>query len=236
MAVIRLPQPYASNHVAMQNMEALQAVGEEIIYLSMFHVNIDGNNYPRCSVCYDEDYNQQDQFKCSTCYGTTYEGGVKTICRAWAIVGDAQNIEDFTKQGVFNKERVTAQVEITPVTMSNDYIIRVVRWSDTHMPLELGDRYIIEDVGVRSVRTGARYGQVYRQDYFGQKTYMSKVDPNHPINLYQVPTTAPVLRANEPLSYGIEMYSPGSSGSTENPIGGTGGFGLSAFGVEGFGS
>lgn len=206
MAVVRLPQPYASNHVSMQNFEALQSVGEQIIYLSMFHVNIDGDTVPRCTDCYDEDYNQQDQYKCPTCFGTTYEGGVKTACRAWAIVGDAQNIEDFSKQGVFNKERVTAQVEITPVTMSNDYIIRVVRWSETNVPLELGDRYIIEDVGVRSVRTGARYGQVYRQDYFGQKTYMSKVDPNHPIMLYEVSLTEPMPRLNEPLSYGIEMY------------------------------
>lgn len=208
MAVIRLPQPYANSQVSMKNMEALQTVGEQIIYLSMFHVNIDGNSQPRCSDCYDVDYDQQDQFKCPTCYGTTYEGGVKMACRAWAIVGDAQNIEDFSKQGVFNKERVTAQIEITPVTMSNDYIIRVSRWSNTNVPLELGDRYIIEDVGVRSVRTGARIGQVYRQDYFGQKTYMSKVDPNHPIMLYQVSDTDPMPRLDEPLSYGIEMYNP----------------------------
>lgn len=208
MAVIRLPQPYANNHVAMQNMEALQTVGEQIIYLSMFHVNIDGENHPRCTDCYDPDYNQQDQFKCPTCYGTTYEGGVKVASRAWAIVGDAQNIEDFTRQGVFNKERVTAQLEITPVTMSNDYIIRVTKWSNTNVPLELGDRYIIEDVGVRSVRTGARHGQVYRQDYFGQKTYMSKVDPNHPIQLYPVSLTDPVPRLDEPPSHGIQMHNP----------------------------
>lgn len=205
MAVVRLPQPYASNHVSMQNMEALQSVGEEIIYLSMFHVNIDGENQPRCTDCYDEDYNQQDTFKCLTCYGTTYEGGVKEACRAWAIVGDAQNMEDFSKQGVWNKERVTAQVEITPVTMSNDYIIRVARWSDTHVPLVLSDRYIIEDVGIRSVRTGARLGQVYARDYFGQKTYMSRVDPNHPIQSYPISLTEPMPRLNQPLSHGIEM-------------------------------
>ena len=210
MAVVRLPQPYASNHVSMQNFEALQTVGEQIIYLSMFHVNIDGDSHPRCTN-YDNDYNQIDQFKCPNCYGTTYLGGVKKACRAWAIIGDAQNIEDFSKQGVWNKERVTAQLEITPITMSNDYIIRVVKWSETNIPLELGDRYIIEDVGVRSVRTGARYGQVYRQDYFGQKTYMSRVDPNHPIQLYPVDQTVPMLRLDEPLSYGIDMVTPNMS-------------------------
>ena len=207
MAVVRLPQPYESNHVSMQNFEALQTVGEQIIYLSMFHVNIDGDSHPRCPN-YDPDYNQDDHFKCDTCYGTTYQDGVKAACRAWAIVGDAQNMEDFSRQGVWNKERVTSQLEITPVTMSNDYIVRVTKWSNTNVPLELGDRYIIEDVGVRSVRTGARYGQVYRQDYFGQKTYMSRVDPNHPIQLYPISTTEPMLRLDEPLSYGIEMYSP----------------------------
>jgi len=191
----------------MQNFEALQTVGEQIIYLSMFHVNVDGDTVPRCSN-FDEDYSQDSHFKCEVCYGTTYEGGVKAACRAWSIVGDAQNMEDFTQKGVWNKERVTAQVEITPVTMSNDYIVRVVRWSETNVPLELGDRYIIEDVGLRSVRTGARYGQVYRQDYFGQKTYMSKVDPNHPIMLYPISLTEPMLRLDEPLSYGIEMHNP----------------------------
>jgi len=208
MAVIRLPQPYANNHVSMQNIEALQTIGEQIIYLSMFHVNIDGDNQPRCTDCYDEDYNQQDQFKCPTCFGTTYEGGVKAACRVWAVVGDAQNIEDFSQKGVFNKERVTAQVEITPITMSNDYIVRVNKWSNTNVPLELGDRYIIEDVSVRSVRTGARLGQVYETDHFGQRTYMSRVDPNHPINLYEISTTEPMPRLDHPRSYGIEMYNP----------------------------
>lgn len=208
MAVIRLPQPYANNHVSMQNMEALQTVGEQAIYLTMFHVNIDGETHPRCPTCYDPDYNQQDQFKCPTCYGTTYQDGVKVACRIWSIVGDAQNQEDFSRQGVWNKERVTAQFEITPTTMTNDYLIRVTKWSNTNVPLELGDRYVIEDVGVRSVRTGARYGQVPRVDYFGQKTYMSKVDPNHPIQLYPVDLTVPMPRLDEPLSYGIEMYNP----------------------------
>lgn len=205
MAVVRLPQPYANNQQSMHNIEALQTVGEEVIYLSMFHVNIDGDTVPRCTTCYDEDYNQQDKFRCETCYGTTYEGGVKQACRAWAVVGDAQNIEDFTQKGVFNKERVTSQLEITPITMSNDYIVRVVKWSDTHVPLQLGDRYIIEDVTLRSIRTGARYGQVYEQDYFGQKTYMSKVDPNHPIMLYPISLTEPVDRLPHPPSYGIQM-------------------------------
>lgn len=205
MAVVRLPQPYASNHVAMQNFEALQTVGEQVIYLRMFHVNIDHETHPRCTNCYDPDYNQQDQFKCPVCYGTTYQDGVKQACRAWAIVGDAQNQEDFSRQGVWNKERVTAQLEITPTTMTNDYIIRVARWSVTNVPLELGERYILEDVGVRSVRTGAGFGQVPRRDFFGQKTYMSKVDPNHPIQLYPVDLTVPMPRLDEPLSYGIEM-------------------------------
>lgn len=204
MAVIRLPQPYASSHVSMQNMEALQTIGEEVIYLSMFHVNIDGNTHPRC-VNYDPDYNQDDHYKCATCYGTTYQDGVKAVCRAWAILGDAQNMEDFTKKGVWNREKVTAQLEITPITMSNDYIIRVQQWSDTHVPLILGDRYIIDDVTVRSVRTGARFGQVQARDFFGQKTYMSVVDPNHPIQLYPVSLTEPMPRLDTPLSYGIEM-------------------------------
>ena len=204
MAVVRLPQPYANNQQSMHNIEALQTVGEEIIYLSMFHVNIDGDSVPRCEN-FDGEYGQDSHYRCDNCYGTTYDGGVKEACRAWAVVGDAQNIEDFTRQGVFNKERVVAQVEITPVTMSNDYIVRVTRWSDTHVPLELGDRYIIEDVSVRSIRTGARYGQVYTQDYFGQKTYMSRVDPDHPIQLYPISLTEPMPRLAHPLSYGIEM-------------------------------
>lgn len=214
MAVIRLPQPYANNHVSMQNMEALQTVGEQVIYLTMFHVNIDHETHPRCGTCYDPDYNQQDQFKCPTCYGTTYQDGVKAVSRIWSIVGDAQNQEDFSRQGVWNKERVTAQFEITPTTMTNDYIIRVTKWSNTNVPLELGDRYVIEDVGVRSVRTGARLGQVPRQDFFGQKTYMSKVDPNHPIQLYPVDLTVPMPRLDEPLSYGIEMYNPNMQAGT----------------------
>jgi len=213
MAVIRLPQPYANNRVAMQNFEALQSVGEQVIYLTMFHVNIDGDTHPRCPN-YDPDYNQDDHFKCPLCYGTTYQGGVKVACRAWAIVGDAQNQEDFSKQGVWNKERVTAQIEITPTTMTNDYIIRVSQWSNTNVPLVLGDRYILEDVGVRSVRTGARLGQVARQDFFGQKTYMSKVDPNHPIQLYPVDLTVPMPRLDEPPSYGIQMYNPNMQAGT----------------------
>src|SRR5689334_3461200 len=129
----------------------------------MFRVNIGGETHPRCTRCYDPDCNQQGRVKCPLCYGTTYQDGVMTACRAWAIVRDAQNQEDFSQRGVWNKERVTAQLEITPTTMTNDYIIRVQQWSETNVPLVLGERYILEDVGVRSVRTGARIGQVPRQ-------------------------------------------------------------------------
>jgi hypothetical protein len=204
MTVVRLPQPGSNNRASMQNMEALQTLGEEIIYLSMYHFSVDMNNFPRCQN-FDADYDQDDHFKCQFCYGTTYQGGVKLACRAWAIIGDTVKMEDLSRQGVYNKERVHAQLEVTPVAITNDYIIRVAKWSDNHTPLVLGQRYIVEDVTVRSLRTGSRMGQQFAVDYMGQKAQINKLDPNHPIQLYPVDLTTPVPRSPQPLSYGIQM-------------------------------
>lgn len=204
MSVVRLPQPYANSSASMQNMEALQNLGEEVIYLSMYHPSIDFENFPRCPN-YDRDYNQDDHFKDNLCYGTTYLGGVKLACRVWAIIGDAMKMEDLSRQGMYNKERVSAQWEVTPVSITKDYIIRVSKWSDNHTPITLGQRYVVDDVSVRSLRTGSRMGQQYAQDYMGQKATIEKLDPNHPIQLYPVSLTTPVPRAPQPLSYGIQM-------------------------------
>lgn len=205
MAVIRLPQPYANNHASMQNIEALQTLGEEAIFLTMYHENVDAGIQPRCSVCFDERYNQGDKYKCPTCYGTTFEGGVKRAGRVWCIFGDAVGKEDFNRRGVWNQDQRAVQLEVTPIALEHDYIIRVRQWSDTHVPLYLGERYVVDEVQIRSVRTGSRYGQVHGVDHMGQMSIMSKVDPNHPIQLYTVSTEEPVARFEEPLSYGIEM-------------------------------
>lgn len=193
MPVIRLPRQHTVSRARAQFLEAAQTVGEVVILLSMYHASVDTGTVPRCTVCYDSVYQQSDTSICTNCFGTTFEGGIKAVSRGWAIVVDNVLDQQFRKRGQWNDDDRNLQLEPVIPFMDHDYIIRVKRWDPQFRPLQLGDRYIVEDIDEISLRTGSRYGQQVI-DVYALKSRMRALPTEHVIYQYAVNQTLPVLR------------------------------------------
>ncbi len=194
MPVIRWPHQPTISRAAMQFIEAAQLLGEQVIVLSMYHVSKDEGVQPRCSVCYDEVYKQSGESNtCTNCYGTTFEGGVKSVARAWAIPGDKDSTEDFKPRGVWEKDTRSIQIERYPDLEENDYLVRVVKWGRHWVPEVLGARYRLDKIREVSLRTGARFNQTF-SDRIAQLSDVSEVDRKHVIYQFPVPPTERAFR------------------------------------------
>jgi hypothetical protein len=184
--LIRVPQNYAVNFGYANVKQTLQALGEECIVLSMYHVNTDANTQPRCGICYDDVYKNNEDPNCTYCYGTTFQGGVKEAWRVWAIFTDETQDEKISKTGVWQDKTHSVQTEAYPPLEQNDYIIRVLRWDTNRQePLEIGSYYKMGPVQPVSVRTGNRYGQT-NEDRIAQKFTADFLPKTHVIYNYDV--------------------------------------------------
>ncbi|QGJ94895.1 hypothetical protein SEA_REDWATTLEHOG_35 [Gordonia phage RedWattleHog] len=179
MARVDLTEPFAIRNARKAVTESLQAHGEEVIGLAMYHVLTDPK-HPRCPNCYDPDYKQADKAGCDICYGTSLQGGVKQMARMWAMFDDSPDIEDITKRGVWNPGNRNVQLEANPHLIEHDYVFRVRRWSRDHRPLELGDAFSLDRVTIMSLRTGNQYTQD-DNDRVGQKCQAHLLDTSHVI-------------------------------------------------------
>lgn len=185
--IIRVPEPYASNQMYSRIKEASQILGEEFIALSMYHVNRDEENQPRCA-CFDSDYGANQSATCPYCYATTFAGGIKEVWRVWGIMTDDDEDETKSKNGVWMKEGHQVQLEPWPELIQNDYILRVKQWDTSRQaPLILGSFYVISSMQDVTLRTGNRYGGS-AEDRIAQKATISLLPESHPINTFQVQT------------------------------------------------
>lgn len=179
MARVDLVEPFAIRQARKAVRESLQAHGEEVIGLRMYHAVID-DKAERCPNCYDEDYKQGDPGTCSVCYGTTFNGGIKELSRMWAMFDDTPEIEKQDKRGVWRPEDRQVQLEANPHLVEHDFLFRVKRWSQDHRPLEFGDAYAVDVVSINSLRTGNQYVQT-GDDRVGQKCQVHMLDETHVI-------------------------------------------------------
>lgn len=184
--LIRVPENYAVSFGYANIKQTYQAIGEELILLRMYHVNTDSQTQPRCGVCYDDVYKNNEDPNCPYCYGTTFQGGVKEAWRAWGIVDDQNEDEKISKTGVWQNETHQVQTEAHPQLNQNDYMIRIKEWDTNRQePLEIGSYYKIGPVDPVSVRTGNRFGQT-NQDRIAQKFQASLLPRTHVIYNYDI--------------------------------------------------
>lgn len=179
MGRIDLVEPYAIRNARKAVIESMQAHGEEVIALAMYHPGID-ENVPRCPNCYDPDYKQADKGSCSVCYGTSFDGGVKTMARIWAMFDDSTNLEKVERQGVWQMGNRGVQMEANPQMMEHDFLLRVKRWSHDHRPLEIAEAFSLDVVTIMSLRTGNQHVQT-DADRIGQKAQAHMLDTSHVI-------------------------------------------------------
>ena len=126
-------------------------------------------------------WKQGEKFDCPECFGTTFEGGIKRFHRMWSSFGDHPNEEKHGKRGVYEPEDREVQLEAAPMLTENDYLVRVVRWSQDHRPLAFGSIFVLDAVQVESLRTGNQYANT-QDDNFGQTVRTHAVGKEHPIH------------------------------------------------------
>lgn len=129
MVRVDLTEPYAIRQAREAVRDSLRSHGEECVLLHMYHVNEVQDVVPRCPACYDDVYKQGERYDCPRCYGTTFDGGVARVHRAWALFTDAQDVETFGKRGLWHPIASSVQTEPFPDLWQRDYVVRVARWS-----------------------------------------------------------------------------------------------------------
>ncbi len=186
--ILRVPQQFAVNFAYNNVKHVMQTMGEEVIALKMYHVNDDEETQPRCGICYDDVYQNNNSATCAYCYGTTFQGGVKEVWRIWAVFSDQTEDVKKDKTGYWQNENHNLQMEGYPALQMDDYVIRVKAWdSFKQAPLELGKYYRLGAVRPISVRTGIRFGGT-NWDRVGQKTEAFVLPKTEIIYQYDVKT------------------------------------------------
>ena len=185
MPRIDLVGPYAIRLFRQNIRDSLMSHGEECVLVHMLHVPEvqDDPNYPRCPVCWDDVYKQASKFDCPNCYGTTFDGGVKDIYRAWGLFTDSNDEETFGKRGMWHPIASSVQTEHVPDLWQRDFVVRVARWSADHRIEEIDAIYVFKGVTNESLRTGAMIGQT-GYDTVSQRADLQLISKDMPINKY----------------------------------------------------
>ncbi len=185
MPRIDLAEPYAIRLARQSIRDSLMSPGEECILVHMMHPNElqDDPAYPRCPVCYDDVYTGSAKFDCERCYGTTFDGGVKDIYRAWALFTDSDDDETFGKRGFWHPIARSVQTEHIPDLWKRDFVIRVGEWTQDHRVVSIDSIYVFKTVTNESVRTGNVKGQT-GYDTVAQRADLQQVAENWPIRKY----------------------------------------------------
>lgn len=185
MPRIDLLEPYAIRQARQAIRDSLMSHGEECILIHLFHVPEVENIQPRCPVCYDDVYKQAEEFDCTNCYGTTFDGGVNTAHRAWAIFGDAQDKETFGKRGYWHPTERTLHTEPYPDMWKRDFVVRVTGWTADHRPTGIEGIYVFDEISNETLRTGNHFGhtQLYP---VGQRADLQRIAEGMPIYKYPI--------------------------------------------------
>lgn len=179
---IDLYEPYAVKQRRQDVKNSMQQRGEECVVFKMFHPTPD-RSHVKCPACYGEAYSDSKDSRCTRCYGTGIDGGIKQLARAWAMFGDSVADEKIGKRGHWASDSRQMHLEYRPTLLERDYVARVRRWSQDHRPLELEGFYIVGAVTAQSLRTGGRFGQS-QTDLIGQIAQVQKVSTSLIINSY----------------------------------------------------
>lgn len=182
---IKLVEDYSVTQLRRFVRESMMYHGEEAILLAMYHVNADEGTVPRCPQCYDDIYSGSDYATCTTCYGTTFQGGVKFATRVWSIFSDKAASEKYGPNGVWAPDDREIQCEPFPELIEHDFVVRVRTWGANHTPTEIEGYYGISQVTRDSLRTGNRFGQ-WPWDVVGQRAKISELQSNSVIYQYPV--------------------------------------------------
>ena len=146
--VVANRQQWANDLVVAQHTESLFAFGEPALFTIMWRPqDHEAGLVDRCPVCSSSRsaavFQQPERKKCPACYGTTFEGGIRTQLIRPALFSDRNTETADTQRGTMTFD--TLQIETTPdfLFRKGDYIFR----GD-------GTRYQGEEKGEAIIRHG----------------------------------------------------------------------------------
>jgi hypothetical protein len=174
MAEIKLVEDYAITSLRNDVRDSLSMAGEQCVVLQLFHAG-DSDAVP-CVYCGDDTY-KSPEGDCPSCYGTTFQGGVRVAMKAWALFTDHDVSEQVGNRGVYRPDKREIQFEAFPLTVEHDVVVRVLQWNTDGSVGQIEGYYMLQTVTRRSLRTGNRFGQ-YRWDVVAQKAQLSELNPN----------------------------------------------------------
>lgn len=146
------PQGWAEDQVRQHHLEALYAFGEYAMFVLMWRSrDFDAGLVGKCTVCQidriAQAYQQADQWKCESCFGTTFEGGYRArIIRPAIFTDRVTDTTDEAPRGALHTDTVTIETTEDFTLRHGDFAFRY------------GDlRYQTEEKGVVVVRSGFDY-------------------------------------------------------------------------------
>jgi len=100
----------------------------------------------RCSVCYDDIHGSSDNPACTTCWGTTFEGGYYTTQITRAIFRNMRENIELTRTGVVRVLVPEVTIGSDPNVKDGDLMVRIEYNRNTGVITDEKERYWIRDV------------------------------------------------------------------------------------------
>lgn len=182
MAVIKLVEDYAVASLRNDVRDSLTLAGEQVILLQLYHAG--DQTAVRCPQCGDDFY-KSPEVNCTSCYGTTFDGGVREAKRVWALFTDDEWDEHLGPKGSYIPDVRSVQTEAFPLLLEHDVIVRVLNWGDDGTPETVLSYYVLQKVTRRSLRTGSRVGQL-AHDVVSQKAQVGGLPNGAPLTRYPI--------------------------------------------------
>lgn len=134
---VRDRQDWAIDQEHLRHNQALWTVGEYAMFALMWHIqDFTAGLVGRCQKCYKshgvvaEAYGQGSKNKCTSCYGTTFEGGFKNLIVRPAIFADTDSGEMHDRRGMMHPDDVDVESTSDFRVRPGDYVFRAdgTRW------------------------------------------------------------------------------------------------------------
>lgn len=131
---------YAVEQERLRHDDAVMHFGEMTACVLMWSIrDFEANRVDRCSQCYlpygmiTDAYKQSTETKCSNCYGTTFEGGIRAILYRPALWAEDIASEEMRSRGHTTVAAGSVQVTSDFNMRDNDYLVRYdgSRWRIT---------------------------------------------------------------------------------------------------------
>lgn len=210
---VRDPQAFAIEQERQRHTQALYMVGEYAMFVLMWHNDDEiAGLVARCTDCYGTEtmdsikakvagaYNQPEQHKCPTCFGTTFEGGFKARIIRPAIFSDADEDEQKQAKGVMKPQDLSVESTTDFRVRSGDYVFRAT-----------GDRYYLRVPQRITLRTGfavphqssAAIGYNHARASQEDRTSVAYTIPH---NLNPTPTLEDILTMGSRVPFDFDPY------------------------------